>query len=369
MRKTFPIILPFLFLSIFALLMGFWAGLVRLGWSIPAGPAALPVQHGPLMISGFLGTMIALERTAAIRLRWMYSAPFFSGAGWVLSLALPHLLAGPLFITVGSLVTSGILAYMVRREPKVFTATMAAGAICWLVGNLLWIFGTPIPLVVWWWAAFLVLTIAGERLELSRVMRLQPRHFRLFTLAAVLFLFGAALSTGLPEAGARIIGVGMLALSAWLLKYDIARRNIRRQVGLPRFIAACLFTGYLWLGAGGLMSLWYGMQYGGFIYDAILHSVFVGFVLSMIFGHAPIIFPALAQMNVVYHRSFYLPFILLHGSLILRVSGDLAGWIPGRMWGGFFNEVALLAFMGLFILSIVQQKRASASPARREKQG
>lgn len=363
MRKETPVIFPFLILSILALLAGLWAGLARLGWSIPMPFAALPMQHGPLMISGFLGTLIALERVAALRQRWMFAAPLLSGLGWLASLVLPGLVVGPLLITLGSLVTAAILAVMVRREPKIYIISMAVGALCWFVGNLFWLFHTPIPLVVWWWAAFLVLTIAGERLELSRVLRLRERHYRLYAAAAGPFLLGAALTTGLPEIGARVAGAGMLALCAWLLRYDIARRNLRHPAPLTRFIATCLFSGYLWLGLSGLLNLVYGAQYGGAIYDALLHTVFVGFVFSMIFGHAPIILPALTGIQVSFRPSLYLPLLLLHGSLLLRVTGDLGGWIDLRRWGGILNEVAVLAFMGLFLYAATREKVQPAPAA------
>jgi len=361
MKKNIPVILPFLLLSFLALLAGLWAGLVRLGWSLPVLLPTLPVQHGPLMVSGFLGTLISLERVAALRQRWMFAAPLASGLGWLVSLALPGLPAGPLLITVGSLFMVGILAVIVRREPKIYTVAMAVGALCWLGGNLFWLFGVPVFRVVWWWAAFLVLTIAGERLELSRVLRLGPRQHRLFTAAAGVFLLGAVLVTALPQIGARVVGLGMLALSAWLLRYDIARRNLRHPVPLTRFISVCLFSGYLWLGLSGLFNLVVGAQAAGPLYDALLHSVFVGFVFSMIFGHAPIILPALTRIQVPFSMLFYLPLILLHASLVLRIGGSLVGWQAGRLWGGVLNEVAILAFMGLFVRAVVWERRKLAT--------
>jgi hypothetical protein len=83
----------------------------------------------------------------------------------------------------------------------------------------------------------------------------------------------------------------MLALALWLLRYDIARYTVRKT-GLTRFIAVCLLSGYIWLGLSGLLALRFGGVTAGFQYDALLHTLFVGFVISMIFGHAPIIFPA-----------------------------------------------------------------------------
>ncbi len=235
MKNSRLALLPFLFLSVLALLMGLWAGLSRLGWTLPVFPATLPSQHGPLMISGFLGTLIALERVAALRQRWMFVAPLLSGIGWIFSLALPGGWYGPLLITLGSLIASAILIVMVRREPKIYTLTMAIGVACWLIGNLFWISGAPIFQIVWIWGAFLVLTITGERLELSRIRGFKPRHYRMFTLAAGVFLVGALINTRLPLVGTRMTGVGMLALAAWLLRFDIARRNLRHPSALTRF--------------------------------------------------------------------------------------------------------------------------------------
>jgi hypothetical protein len=282
-----------------------------------------------------------------------------SGSGWLLSLILPKLLVGPLFILAGSLVMAGILIVIVRRETKLFTVMMMVGAFSWFGGNLLWVFGTSVSLVIWWWAAFLVLTIAGERLELNRVLRLRNAHNIPFAAAAAVFLGGAVIYPEWPVYGAWITGLGMLALSIWMLIFDIARRNLRHPNPITRYIAICLFTGYFWLGFTGILNMIYGPQFGGPLYDAVLHSVFVGFVFSMIFGHAPIIFPALTRITIPFRPVLYLPLILLHTSLILRVAGDLAYWPNIRKWGGLLNETAILAFIAVFVYSIVRQKAAN----------
>ena len=337
--------------------MGLWAGLVRAGWRLPVIPAVLPFDHGPLMVSGFLGALIALERVVALRRWWMAGAPLLCGAGWVLTLALPGQLAGPVLITLGSLLAVAILAVIVRREQAIYTLTMAVGMTAWLAGNLFWILGTPVYRVVWIWAAFLILTIAGERLELSRILRYRPWQIWAFALAAGVFLAGAVLATQWPAVGAPVSGAGLLALAAWLLRFDIARRNLRHPLALTRFIAVCLFTGYLWLGVSGLLNIFYGPQFAGLLYDAELHTVFVGFVMSMIFGHALIILPALTRLAVTFRRAFYLPVLLLHASLVLRIAGDLAAWPTGREWGGMLNVVAILGFMGLLIAAVQPGKR------------
>ena len=64
----------------------------------------------------------------------------------------------------------------------------------------------------------------------------------------------------------------------------------------------------------------------------MVHSVFLGFVFSMIFGHAPTIIPAVTGLTLPFERVFYLHVGLLHGSLLLRIVGDLASaqrCVPG----------------------------------------
>jgi hypothetical protein len=93
------------------------------------------------------------------------------------------------------------------------------------------------------------------------------------------------------------------------------------------------------------MMLLIGAQYAGPYYDAVLHIIFVGFVISMIFGHAPIIFPAILQVQVTFQSAFYFHLVLLHLSLLVRVIGDMASLQNVRQLGGLLNEVAILVFL------------------------
>jgi hypothetical protein len=49
-----------------------------------------------------------------------------------------------------------------------FTLVPVIAAACWGTGTLAWMLGYGMRDVAGWWLAFLVLTIAAERLELSR---------------------------------------------------------------------------------------------------------------------------------------------------------------------------------------------------------
>ena len=64
---------PLMALAMGALLTGVWAGLVRLGWQVPLLAAIPPSAHGPLMVSGFLGTLIGLERAVVLGRFWTYA--------------------------------------------------------------------------------------------------------------------------------------------------------------------------------------------------------------------------------------------------------------------------------------------------------
>jgi hypothetical protein len=161
--------------------------------------------------------------------------------------------------------------------------------------------------------------------------------------------------------GTRLSGAGILALGAWFIPNDIAVRNLRHSVPLTRYIAFCLFTGFLWLIIGGGIMLVIGAQYAGPLYDAMLHMVFVGFVISMIFGHAPIIFPAVLQVQVIYRPAFYIHLLLLHLSLLLRVVGDMLSLPSVRQWGGLLNEIAILLFLVLTGYALWKGKHTNIS--------
>jgi hypothetical protein len=222
---------------------------------------------------------------------------------------------------------------------------MALGALLWVAGNVLWLTEHPLSTLALWWAVFLIVTIAGERLELGRMIP-QGRISSFIYFAGISILLMGLLATlfryGLAV---RVIAVGLLFLAFWLFRYDLASRTIRSK-GVTRYIAACMLLGYFELSVAGLIGLFYGGVRVGPIYDAFLHSMFLGFVVSMIFGHAPIIFPGVTGRQIRYHPAFYIHLVLLHLSLLLRVGSDLSSWHIGRQWGAMLNAIALLVFLG-----------------------
>lgn len=337
---------PIMFLAILTLVAAAWAGIIRLGWGWPALHPKLAISHGPLMVAGFFGTLISLERAVALGKGWSYLGPLMSGLGGILlAFGINHIIA-PILLTLGSLWLVIIFAVVLQQHLAGYTIVMALGALTLLVGNLLWLFDWPIHHFVFWWAGFLVLTIAGERLELSRMMpRTRFIHYT-FGLTTFVYLVGLVVLLINWDLGIRLAGMGLIGLALWLLRYDIARRTVL-QAGLTRYIAICLLSGYVWLLISGGLSLIYGGVVAGPLYDAMLHGIFLGFVFAMIFGHAPIIFPAVLGLDIQYRPIFYTPLILLHLSLLVRTAGEMAGFGWARLWGGLINVLAVLIYMGM----------------------
>jgi hypothetical protein len=351
---------PFLLLGFVALFAGTGAGLARLGYEMPDAVAGVAALHGPLMICGFFGVVIALERAVAIGRAWAYAAPALAGLGSVFVLVGAASLGGWAYLG-GSVVLCVASLDVWRRQRALFTFTLLLAAACWTVGVAAWAAGATVNTVVPWWLAFLILTIAGERLELSRFMPPSPRARQVFAALLVLVLLSMLVSVRWPWA-LHGYGAGLVGLALWLLKQDIARRTVR-QSGLTRFIAVCLLSGYVWLALGGAVIAAAGpLSPGTPAYDAALHALLLGFVFAMVFGHAPIIFPSVLRTAVPYRATFYAPLVLLNGSLLLRLAGDAGA--PGHLlrWGGLLGALALLAFVAGTVAAVWRGRRGAAAP-------
>jgi hypothetical protein len=345
--------LPLLFFGMLSLLGGVMAGLARLGWDVPAPAMQAAGVHGPLMIAAFFGTVISLERAVAAGRNWAYLAPLAAGASGIALLAGASLLLGQILGSLGALGLIAASAVALRRQVAVFTIILTLAASCWLVGNLVWLATGDVSAAVAWWLLFLVLTIAGERLELTRFLPTPPLAQKLFIAIVGVLLLGAV--AGLD----RFFAAGLIALALWLLRYDIARRNIATE-GLTRFIAACLLSGYAWLAAAGLLGLVGAFTPGHPWRDAALHAIGLGFVFSMVFGHAPIIFPAVTRIKIPYHPALYLPLALLHLTLALRVFGGLADNFDLRHNAALLNGLVLIVFIATLVTLVRRNAKRGA---------
>lgn len=342
---------PLMALGGLSLLAAIWAGLVRMGWNLAIPNFRFPEVHGPLMIVGFLGTVIGLERAVAVKRPWAYGAPLFAVLSALMQLAGLPARWGQAFAVVSAAFLLAIFCLLWWRQRESYLAIIGLGAVLWLVGNSLWLVGYPYFSFAGWWAGFLVLTIAGERLELSRLRRLSNISRALLFLAIIILVFGLS-RTSISMPGSRIAGVGLIAIALWLLRWDIAWRTIR-IAGLPRFMAVSLLSGYAWLLAAGVLWIIYARDFvAGPYYDAMLHAIFLGFVFTMIFAHAPVILPSVMDVPMPFQNAFYAHVVLLHLSLFVRIGGDLVVSPSVRMWGGLLNGLAIVLFLANNICAV-----------------
>jgi hypothetical protein len=182
-------------------------------------------------------------------------------------------------------------------------------------------------------------------------------------------LLAAGLVTGVmaallwPRPGTFVLGAALLALTGWLAVHDVARRTIRtpgHNAGLTRYMAGCMLAGCCWLGVAGAIWLLGGPALEGVRYDAVLHAVFLGFTISMVMAHAPVILPAVLRRPLPYHPALIAPAALLHASLALRLwAGDALGSHGAWVTGGVLNIVAVLSFLAVAIGCLT---RAGRSP-------
>lgn len=349
--------LALLALGVASLVAGVAGGLARLGVPLPAASAVS--GHGALMISGFLGTVIGLERAVALGTPLAFGAPLASGLGSLLLLC-GFAAAGQALWLAAPLLLLGASLAIVARQAALHTVVLAVGAAAWAIGNGLHAAGASADVAATWWFAFLVLTIAAERLEMARLMKPRALARPLFLAAMAALAAGAAVTIVDPEAGGLVFGFALVALAAWLFTFDIARRTALTG-GFSRYVALALLGGYAWLAVAGLA--WAGMAFAGrALRDAAIHALGLGFVFSMILAHAPLVVPVVARVRMHFVAFFYVPLAMLHVSLLLRIVGG-AGDAALRQWGGLLNAATLLVFAATMIHSVRLGSRPAAPPA------
>lgn len=336
-----------------------------MGWQFPFQGALQ--HHGPLMAGSFLGTLIILERIVALSNRALLIIPLINVC------SLPLFLLGFPLAAVLCLITgaTGLVFIFIRHSFQhrfIWNYIMTAGALCYLAGNILIFFDPPpwcrygmevmkTPYYVGfpWWMGFFLLTITGERLELSQFLPVSKLAHYFLTIFLMVFI--AATFFPVISSQNYLMAASLTLISLWLLKYDMAFHSIKKE-GQFRYTGILLITGYLWLLISSAILLLPSSN--PLLFDALLHSFFIGFVFSMIFAHAPIILPAVAGINAKpYHPVLYIWSVLLNVSLIVRITGDLLPDNGLRQWGGLLNGIVIIAFfINMLILVLLSRTKS-----------
>ncbi|PCC42324.1 hypothetical protein [Brevibacterium aurantiacum] len=356
--------LAFLVPAALSLLAGLDAALILLGLGAPVMMERLPGVHGILMVFGFVATLISLERAVALALPAGFLVPALIGLGTLAVLSPLPLLIGQLGLLAGALAFVVLYVPLYCRNGDEAILVQALGAVLAACAVLMWFGGAELATLIPWLAGFVIFTIAAERLELARIAigAVATRWFLALITATTLAVLASLLW---PSIGYPIFGITLLGLVSWLVIHDVARKTVR-STGQTRFMGVCLLAGYVWLAVAGLTWALGGPAANGGTYDAVVHSVFLGFTVSMIIAHSTVILPAVLRVHLPYRRGLYIPVVLLHLSLIVRIGlGD--GFKLHWAWqvGGVLNILALLGFAILAAASALIGTRARSSRGER----
>lgn len=340
-------LIPFLLFVFINLLFGMYSGLGRMGWT--SGFLQGYLHHGAIMVGGFLGTLIALEKVIPLHKKALLVVPALSALS-IFFLSSGNFSVGVsllILASVGLMIVYGIYLY---RQPEIYMWLMLGSAACLFIGNVVLLSKKFYPTALPWWMAFLLFTIVSERLELSKFLPVTKNQKLL--LLGFLALFIAGILTSFHGTGNYLSGASLVLVSAWLLRHDVVKINLRKK-GLTKFSGVALLSGYLALLLTGIFFI--ALPDLAYAYDALVHTFFLGFVFSMIFAHGPIILPGVVGFMVKpYHPALYVPLSLLLFSLLLRLSADLGlADLSLQLVSGYLSAISILLYFATVVTVMV----------------
>jgi hypothetical protein len=308
-------------LIVLALIMGISGGWIRMGYMGVAfsGTAA---SHGILMVGGFLGMLISLERAMVMKNKIWLLIPLISGLSIPALLVLPGWPTfGPGLLFSASLGLMGIMYLQSLRHPVIYQYVMSMGAVLWMAGNFMLLYAGFVPAAVPWWIGFILFTIVGERLELSKF--LPTPNFAKNGLLLLLALFFIGIWIPFHNNGNWLMGIAAILISFWLLYFDMAK-IASKKTGQFKYIGIGLRVGYVWLALHGIVLCFFESH--ALYYDMYIHTFFLGFAFSMIWAHAPIILPMVLNIREnPYHPILWIGWGIFQVSLLGRIMFSLLG--------------------------------------------
>lgn len=334
-----------------SLLIGLDAALLRLAvWAPVDSPRAADL-HGLIMVLGFLGTLISLERAQSLGQGWAYLAPALYGLGGLALVSPAPVELGMLLLVEAGVLFVVLYLALYRRAPRPLVAVQVLSAVHALGGAVVALL-IDIPTALPWLFAFVVLTIAAERAELAHLEMGPKADQVLLGLAGVLTL--TVLLALTTDFGDRLLGAVIAWAALWLLRHDVVRRQLRLH-GQHRYIATALLVGYLHLILAGTLLVVFGLPGWTGSYDVVVHGVFLGFAMSMVMAHAPVILPAVLGRDLPYHPVMWLGLGVLQFGLVIRFVGSLSSMTHLWQVGGVITVIALLIFLLTSLILVIRK--------------
>lgn len=338
--------MPLILIGLFIGTVGGW---IRLGYiALPIASAAM--SHGLLMVGGFMGTLICLERSMVMKNKAWLLAPLLGLVASSLFIAGYEEL-GMYFLTLESVGLFLVIYIQTIKDKLPELMVMCLGAICWLIGNILVVKTGFVPVGTTWWIGFVLLKIVGERLEFGKC--LPNRRWSKAFLYTLLTVFFTGLTVPFHEGGNWVLGMCAVFMGLWLLRFDIARISVRKS-GYHRYVGLALIIGYVWLVMFGLVLCL--MDNHPYFYDLFLHTFFLGFAFSMVWAHAPVILATVFKSSqAIFHPILWPIWSLFQITLIGRMLSGLLMIAEGRSWFGVFNGWVLLSMFAVMVGILVYQ--------------
>lgn len=346
--------LPITAFAMLCLLSGLWSGLSRIGWDIHILPIA--AHHGAIMVGGFLGTLISLEKVIPLKKKVLFIIPVLSAISAVLFFV-NQPKAAVYMLILSSVALTLVFAYYFHLQRTAIYIMMFTGSLCWLIGNIMLLTKFFYPLAFPWWTAFALFIITAERLELMRFLPVSEMARKLFFVLLCSFIVGIFFS--FHGIGNQISGLALIGVSIWLLRHDLVAINLKKQ-NLSRYVAIALLCGYVALILTGIFFFTLSDQW--LTYDAIVHSFFLGFVFSMIFAHGPIILPGVIGISVTpFSKILYVWLFILQVSWIMRVVSDVMVELSIRKISGLLSGIAIVGyFITIAVVTIRSQRHVKS---------
>ena len=331
--------MPFFLLSLITGTIGGW---YRMGWDIYIPHTA--ASHGLLMVGGFMGGVITLERMITMKQKWWLIFPGVAALSVIVGL-LGYSQAMILCQSMASMGMTLFYFHHLRNDQSGFWYILLLGALSWFIGNINFLITNTIPLSLPWWIGFILFTILGERLELTRFLPVSKAKLKvLYVLLGVSFI---SLALPLHGVGHWLYICSLGGLIAWFSLNDMARKSIKKP-GYSRYLGTGILTGYGWLAIHLLAFLFFKDQPLG--YDLFIHTFFLGFGFSMIWAHAPMILPAVLKLpNRPYHPVLWIMWSIFQVSLLARILVSVMEWESLRRILGMINGLSIFLMFGTLI--------------------
>ncbi len=336
--------------------------------------APLADAHGAIMVFGFLGTAISMERSVAFRAgsaskpKWGFIAPILSALGVFVFMgemlrivpmpAVWQLYPATLW-ALSMLMLSAVYIGIWFRQHSMSVIIQVMGSFVGFCGAALWARGINASILAPWWMVFLTLTIVGERLELSHATVLDGHVEPTLLSATIAIVLSLPIQLMMPSIGFVCFGLSMGVLLVTMLINDTARRTWNKP-RLTGFMGTCMLVGYVWAILASLV--WVFAPNGGTDYwaDFSIHALAIGFVLSMVAAHVCVIVPAIVRRPMPYHWVIWIPWGILQLGLLLRFIGTVQTVTLLWQVGDAINVAGVLCLMICIVgLTIYGSRKAA----------